>query len=315
MTRAYIHLPEQTAVTDLANGGTIAAAGPDVYAPERLGIADTGVAFGPVLIETPPGGVAPLESLTFLPGSDSGGGLLAVGAPAAVAASDDETTATTRRGVLTFLAAVLGAAAVADTAGAADDELVTLNVAKCELAEPTAPVTVSVIDAVADVLPPTSEILIDQQNARVGKIVDQGEGVTLRQTAGPVRIYVRDTVGNLSQLLAWVKSFLPADSSLTYSRPFPDGKAASDFAEDEFVRLSSHPTIVGPIEASEQDRTILSIGDATVPHADDGGIDVGAWSLLDGTLIWEVGPDPPDATDWSVRTRLSAWQSIEHEYL
>jgi len=176
-------------------------------------------------------------------------------------------------------------------------------------------VTVSIIDAVADVLPPSTEIMIDQENARVGAIAEQGEGVTLRQTAGPVRIYVRDTLGNLQQLIAWAKSFLPADASLTYTRPFPDDRLASDFSEGEFVKLTSHPSIIDPVEAGEKDRTVLEINSHTVPHADEGANDVGSWSVHDGTLIWEVGPGPPEAEEWTVRTRLSAWQSIKRDYL
>ena len=327
MTRSFIHLPDSVGVTGLEHGGTFVATGDEVYVPAQLGIPpdETGITAGPILLETPPGGVVPLESLTFLPDDEDGGflGVAAVGAAGAGAADRGtdlerptiDTPPLSRRSVLAVFVAALAAAVVTDAAAADDDELVTLNIATLELGEPTAPVTVSVVDAVDGVLPPSAEILIDQRSARVGKIVDNGEGVTLRQTAGEVRIYVRDTLGRIARVLAWARSFLPSDMSVSYRQPFPDDRQASDYDTDEFVRLTDHPAIIAPIEASDDDRTLLEIGDEYVPHADDGANAVGAWSLLDGTLIYEVGPDPPDADEWEVTTRLSTWQSIRHRHL
>lgn len=315
MTRAFIPIPDGTGITGLENGGALKASSDEVYVPELLGVTDdqTGVTLGPLQLEIPEGGGLALDSLTFAPGDEPSSGFLAATVVATpLAATDEETT---RRGALTFMAALLGAATMATTTTADDTDLVTLRVAEFEIADITAPATVTLVDIVDAVLPPSAEVLIDQQNARVGKIADAGEGVTLRQTTGPVRVYIRDTLGRLAQLLAWAKSFLPSDASLTYRRPFPDGKSATDFDPDEFVRLTSHPSIVSPIEAADEGRTILSVGGDEAPHSDDGGNSIGSWSLLDGTLIYEVGDDPPDADEWEVTTRLSAWQSFQHERL
>lgn len=317
MTRAFIHVPESVGVHDLSDGGAIRASGDEVYVPELLGVTDTGVTLGPLSLELPSGGGLSIESLSFDPGKDGGGGFFAAtaaGVPA-VALADEETT---RRGALTLAAAILGAATLARSASADtgdEDELVTLRVATLEISDITAPVRLTLVDAVEEVLPPTAEVLIDQENARVGKMSAAGEGVVLRQTEGPVRVYVRDSLGRLDQLLAWVRSYLPSDTSLTYRSSFPDGKLASEFEEDEFVRLTSHPSIIGPMEDADTDRTVVSINDHVVPHADNGGNDIGSWSVLDGTVIYEVGKDPPDAEEYEIRTRLSAWQSIKHEHL
>lgn len=322
MTRSFIPLPEGTGIEGIPNGGKIRSASDGVLSPETLGITDTGVSFGPIHLAVPEGGVLNLESMSFLPGEDSGGdGLLAVtaggGAVAATKVTNPETQLEkrthTRRGVLTFLGAVLAAASIADPATAQDeDDLIALNIAKFDIQEPDVPVTVTVLDIVEAVLPPTTEILVDQVEARVGTVADEGEGVTLRQVGGPVRIYIRDTLGRLQQLLAWAKSFFPEDSSLTYQREFPNGNKASDYSEDEFVRLSSHPAIINPIEKSGPERTVFTINSTEIPHIDNGGDEGGAWDVLDGTLVYEVGPNPPASSEWAVTTRLSAWQAFRN---
>lgn len=317
--RAFVPLPKNAGIANIPTGGKVRAAGDSVLAPETLGVTETGVAFGPIELGVPAGGVCNLESLTFGPGESDDDGFLAmaaVGGSAPAAASrtnsgDKETkhSQPTRRGVLTALVATATAATLSKRAGASEDELVTLNLAKFDLAEPNAPVTVTVLDIVEEVLPPSTDILVDQEATRVGDITSIGEGVTLEQTAGTVRIYIRDTLGKLAQLLAWVKSIVPSDASLTYRRPLPDDTKASEYEEDEFVRLTSHPAIVGPIEEADPDRTILMIGNTKIPHVDAADNEAGAWALLDGTLVYEVGSNPPAVSEWDVTTRLSAWQA------
>lgn len=318
MTRAFADLP-QTASIDAPEGGIIRANDDGVYAPESIYATETGAAFGPVHLETPEQSVCNLNNLTFLPGEDDDSGWLSVAAVAGTGAAaehrdtpDPPGSDTTRRGVLTLLVAILGAAAITDTASADEDELITLNVAELELEEPEAPVTLALLDVAENVLPPTTDVLVDQENARVGTIADAGEGVTLRQVEGPVRIYIRDTLGRLTQLLAWARSFLPEDSSLTYRRTFPNGNQASDYEPNEFVRLTSHPAIVDPIREADADRTVFEINSTEIPHIDDGASEAGAWTLLDDTLIYEVGENPPAEDEWQVTTRLSAWQAFRY---
>ncbi|ELY68838.1 hypothetical protein [Natrinema versiforme] len=317
MTRAFIPLPESAAITDIPEGGTLRSNSDDLHAPETLRVTNTGVAFGPVHLGFPAGGLLNLERMTFLPGEgeDNSDGLLAVtaagGAGVASTRGEDTDTSHTRRGLLTFLGALLAAAAVADPASAQDeDELVTLNIAEFEIAEPIdTPVSVAVLDTVDAVLPTTAEILIDQSEARVGEIADGGESVVLNQEPGTVSIYVRDTRGRIAQLLAWAKSFLPEDTSLTYMRELE--QPASEYETDSFVRLSSHPAIVEPVRESNGDRTVLTIGNTEIPHGDgDTDSEAGVWNLLDDALVYEAGENPPAATEWTIETRLSAWQAF-----
>ena len=312
MTRIFTQLPEHVAVPAVNGGGRVRSASDSVRAPPLLAPTETGVAFGPVEIQVPPGELVSLNRMAFLPGrDDDNGGILFLSAGAAggaVAAPESEHDPdTTRRTVLGAFAAIVATSALAGQVTAdEDDETVALRVAEFELEPLDTPVRVRVLDLLDDVLPPTSEILVDQRSTRVGTVAEVGEGVTLRQSGGEVRVYIRDSRGNLAQLLAWAKSFIPSDESITYRRPFPNGRSADEYAEDEFVRLTSSPPITETIRNAGPDRTVFEIDGTTIPHESEGSNDRGAWLLIDNELVYEAGPDPPPGEEWQVITRLSA---------
>lgn len=319
MTRPFYRLPETASIDLPQNGGLVRSGADTVLAPEAMMCTQIGVAFGPLHIATP--GIVTIDDVSFLPGDD-GGGWISFGAGAGVAAAgggvetesdgvDPPTPSVERRGVLTLLGALLVAASYGPARVYAQedgDEVVALNIAEFTIGSLDAPVSVSIIDAVEDVLPTTTEMLVDQEETRVGEIVSAGETVELLQQPGTVNVYLRDSKSKLAKLLSWVSSLLVSDESLTYRRTFPDGNMASDFDEGQFLTLTEHPAIIDPVEASDPDDTILEVGSTQIPHESRGASEAGLWSILDGSMIYEVGPNPPASEEWQVTTRLSGWQ-------
>jgi len=293
---------------DTPNGGRVAWNGTDSKVPGTFGRTPTGALLGPLEFGVPNSGTLAVEDITFGPGEDQGG-LFAFGVLAGVPAIDDDQPLT-RRGALAFLGAAAAAVYLTQGAVADDDEIVTLRVATLEVSAADAPFSIRVLDLVDDVLPKTTEILVDQRSTRVGAIADIDDSVHLRPEEGEIRVYVRDSIGRLSRLLAWARSNLPGDTSLEFNREFPDGKLASEFNGNEFVRLTDHPAIVNPVLESGSSRTAFYIGDEQVPHIDDGADELGAWDIVGDELIYEVGENPPAESEWSVATQLSFIQSI-----
>lgn len=313
--RPFVRLPA-TATVNPPVGGKIRAGSDDVLAPDALHCTESGVAFGPLYLGIPESGTCTVERVSFLPGDDDGGGWL-FGVVAAGAAGETVRTQTqrdgetgrtrgpavSRRGTLTLAGAVL-AAAVGPTRVAGDDEeLVALHVAEVDLGAVDDPVHIRVLDVVDEVLPPSTELLVDAEETRVGEIADPSEGVTLQDgTEGTVRIYLRDSLGAFTRLLAWARSLMNRDDELVYSRAFPDGRNASDYDEGQFVRLTEHPAVVEPA-ADAPDEVIMTIGNTYIPNEDEGASDAGAWAIFDDALIYEVGPDPPAVNEYEIRMR------------
>lgn len=315
-TRPFVRLPE-TATVDPPAGGKIRAGSDDVLAPGALHCTESGVAFGPLYLGIPESGTCTVERVSFLPGTDEDGGWL-FGAVAAGAAGErvrcqechDDTherprgPAVSRRGMLTLAGALLAAAAVEPTRVAGDDEdLIALHVAEVDLEAVSDPVHVRVLDVVDEVLPPSTELLVDVEETRAGEIADPSEGVTLADgTEGTVRIYLRDSMGALARLFAWARSLFSRDDELVFRRSFPDNRNASDYDEEQFVRLTRHPAVVEPASEAPEE-VIMTIGNTYIPHEDEGGNDAGAWAIFDDALIYEVGPDSPAVDEYEIRMR------------
>ncbi len=254
MATSYIPVPETVTVPP-PQGGLVRSGSDDVLAPEQLSVTPTGAAFGPLEAGVAEDGLLTLDRVAFGPGeSDDNGWLFGVGA-IGLASTKTEDTSTTRRGLPGLLAATVLVSAGAQRGrgqvlGSSDeDEQVTLRVGELEIAKATAPIRIRVIDIIDDVLPPTTELLVDAQETRVGSITKPSGGVSLpAETTGTVRVYLRDSRGRLAELLSWAKSFLAFDEPITFRREFPDGKQASDYSEGEFIRLTEHPSIIGPVE-------------------------------------------------------------------
>lgn len=326
MSNEFKSLPSGI-VLELPDGGPIHVTDGDVESPTRTTLTDVGCEFGPLDIS--PSGYLGLSDLTYLPGE--GGGWISFGVAGATGLAGERTLrdddldsefdaqrgdipsqpTPTRRGVISVFGALAIAAVGTGTVAAADsDDQVTISLVEFAVSEIKAPVTVSVIDSVDNVLPTTTEVLVDQEGVRTGSISEPDEDISLRQESGEVSIYLRDSRSKLEELLAWVLGWIPRDESLTYRRTFPDGNLASDYDQGEFVRLTSHPAIVDPIRESVHESTVLKVGNTEIPHSEQGSSEAGVWSNLDDSLIYEVGPNPPASDQWSVTTKLAAWQTI-----
>lgn len=306
-------LQNPPAALDIPTGGHLAIVGGEsVDVPVAGAATPTGVGFGPLEVGVPEDAYAHVERVEFAPGEDSSGGLFALtlaagtagGAKAADAPDDArlESPSLSRRAVL-GAAVGLATAAVAGRTVAGAEEMVTLRIAELDVPETNAPIQVSVLDLVDEVLPPTTEMLTDVDGARVGQMAEPGEGVTLAAdtaTAGTIRVYLRDSISRLDQLLSWALSLLPSNTEVTYARTFPGDTKASDYSEGEFVTLTEHPSIVEPLEDSDPKEVRLVIGNTTIPHESEGANGAGAWSVFDSSVIYEAGSDPPASGEYEI---------------
>lgn len=329
MSRAYVQFPTGATV-DIPKGGLIRSAGNKVFAPALMACTPTGVGFGPLYVGVPDSGnYCSISQLSFLPDEDDGGdgflffGIAAGGSKAAsnrtkresrVEAPDDDHQST-RRDVLALAGATLAAAAVGPVKGAAQtDDLAALHIAELKVTALTAPLTIRVLDVVDKVLPATTEILVDAEESRVGEISEPSTGVTLpANTTGKISVYLRDSRGKLSRLLAWASGVVGGDEEITYSRELP--KQASEYDEGVFVKLSEHPALVDPVEEAGSGETVLTVGNTTIPHNDQGASEAGSYGIFDGQLIYEVGPNPPASAEWALRTRLGRLAAVSEKHL
>ena len=315
--RPYAHVGEGVTF-DPDDGGQIRVGGSSVYPAGTILATEGGVGLGPLVFAVPENGHLELTRLMYLPSEGDEGdddGLLSFGVAgsAAGAASsqtepasdgDDAPVAPTRRTVLGLAVGLLGGALVGPAAGqeTEDDkeDLVTLQIAEADIAYLDAPLSLTLTNNVQGVLPASTDVMADIDGGRVGETATAGETMTLAPSTGQLTVYLRDSRSRIARILAWARGLL-SDESLSY-----DGRElqqpASEYVENEFVRLSSHSAIVNPI-IEDISATALTIGDTPIPHADDAN-DAGGWDIVGGTLIYEVGPDPPDATSWTVETRL-----------
>jgi len=310
MSRAYV-FPPSPAMVDAPNGGGIRSAGDQIYAPASVFATQTGVALGPLHLGVPEQSVCNISSLTYLPGpEDDGDGILffgIAGAGGAIGATEaDVAGPSMRRRQVLGLAAAVGAAALGAgvAAGQSDDETVALEIAEFVIDETSGPLEVRVLDVVDQVLPPTTEIMVDAEEARVGEIGDPSEGVILDpQTTGAVSVYLRDSRGRLGRLLAWAKGALDTDEEIVYARELD--QPVSELDQGQFVTLSAHPALVEPVRTAGPDGTELRIGSTEIPHngEDDTG-EIGSYGVFDGSLIYEVGANPPASAQWELQTRL-----------
>lgn len=309
---------------EIPDGGTLQWSG-DGEVPETIGTTRTGAILGPLEFAIPPDGALDVSEVLFTPGepdddsaffglsvlaaSGVGTAGTTAAAPREAVKMPDVDSAVTRRTVLGLLAAIAGSLAVADTA-VAQEEQVTLTVATIQVADASDPYSIRVLDIVDSALPPTTDLLIDQEGMRVGGIGSADERLDMQPEAGEVRIYVRDSVSNLTRLLAWAKSFADIDDSIAFSRTLPNGNQASDYSEETIIRMTEHPAIVDAIKDAGPNATRLTINSTTIPHVDDGASEPGAWDILGDAFIYEVGANPPAASEWTVETRLSFTQQL-----
>lgn len=317
MTTPYIHVPRKMSI-DPPHGGIVRSGSTDVYAPGQLSATESGVSFGPLYVGVPDGELITLNRVSFLSSKDEGGflGFLSAGAIASVSAtksegdSEDKPTTVTRRNVLGAFAAAVALGVSSRTVAA--DQDVTLGIAEIDVAETTGPVSIRLLDIVDNVLPPTTEVLVDADSARVGEIVNAGDGVTLgSDTFGPVSIYLRDSRSRVDRILAWAGSFVDPEDEITYHREFPDGKQANEYDDGQFVTLTEHPSIIGAVEGSTE-RTRVIIGNTDIPHtdSDQNSEEVGTWGIFDNQLVYEPGSNPPASSEIEIRMRIGRLEAL-----
>lgn len=330
MTRAYIQLGEGVTF-DTPKGGKIRSGSSDVMAPSAIHYTQTGVSFGPLYVGIPDGGsVCTLDRVAFLPDDDDGDdGFLIFGITAGGSSEyvrrnsgngeptaeppDDELSAT-RRSMLALAVTIIGAALAGGRVAAQNgDDLVALNIAEIDISKLDSPITIRVLDVIDDVLPPSTEIMVDADEARVGEIGDPSEGVTMpAETTGTVSIYLRDSMGKLDRLLAWAKG-IGGDEEITFARELD--QKASKYDEGKFITLTEHPALVEPVRESGPSETVLTVGNTVIPHQDDGASEAGSYGVFEDSLIYELGPNPPASAAWELQTRLGTLAAIRTKYL
>lgn len=331
MSLPYQTLENPPAAAHIPDGGTLVV-GENVVVPGEFGAMTTdGVGFGPLHLGVPHGATVTVTNLGFEPGGERDGLLagatLAAGGAATkrdtigehtpdrktlradgdVSTPDDEGPRMTRRAVFGAAIGLATAALGVGTVAASDDGDVTLRVARFTVAEADGPLHISALDLVDQVLPPEAELLVDVSGTRVGGVADPGEGVSVDDEAligEEVRVYLRGSIAIWWQILAWAAGQLPGETEVTYSREFPDGRQATDFDESEFVELSDHPGIVDPIRRVDHNEVLVEVGNTPIPHESEGSTGEGAWSLFDDALIYEVGRNPPAASEYHITIGL-----------
>lgn len=310
MSRAYSRYPAGSTF-DLPEGGLVRSGG-DVYAPALTATTPIDVGFGPVAVGTPEDSLTQVSSLSYVTGSESDLPILGVGVGIGGVAAGSQADRSdlpdsppnpsmTRRAVLGLTAGLIATAGTAEAAS--DDETVELGLATFTIDKSTGPVSVRVLDIVDEVLPTTTDILVDAEDVRVGEVADPAEGVTLPQsTTGEVTIYLQDARGKLQKLWAWLRSLVGGDAGIDFKRKLP--KPAAEYAEGDFVKLSSHNSLVQPVEAAPDD-VRLRIGSTTIPHESaEETAEVGSFGVFDGDLVYVVGSSPPNSADWRLETNL-----------
>jgi len=310
--RAYAHLPELVAI-DPPDGGVVRSSGAEVYAPTTILATPTGASFGPLYLGVPSDSVCSLSRLVFLPpevdASDGwlifGVGAGAVGAPLAI--DEAHHPSLRRREVLGLAGLVLGATVTAASPAAAqsdEDDTVALKIAEFDVDALDGPLEVRVLDVVSEVLPPTTKLLVDNDDAREGELTDPGAGVVLKPgTSETVAVYLQDAKGRLDRLLAWARGAIDRDETIVYARELD--QPATDYDEGKLVTLSAHSALVEPVAEAGAHGTTLHLGQTAVPHqSQDGTGEVGSYGVFDDALVYEVGSNPPDSTNWELETRL-----------
>jgi hypothetical protein len=291
MSQAYAKYPERTTF-DLPDGGLVRSGG-DVFAPNLTAVTPVDVAFGPVAIGTPSGSLTTVSDLSYATGQEDDGlpligvGILAAGTAQEAGVDRDSVPeptpnpSTTRRAFLGLAAGIL---ATSGSAMAQSDETVRLGLARFSVDDATGPLSVRVLDIVDEVLPTGTEILVDAAGTRVGKVAEPGAGVTLsKEVRGEVTVYLQGSKGLLERLLAWIRSFVGGDAGVTFARQLP--KPAAEYDAGTIVDLSSHPSLVAPVEAGAPDEIRLRIGSSTIPHeSESSGSELGLRFRRDARL-------------------------------
>lgn len=258
-----------------------------------------------------------LQSASGMPtqaSAGAGAGAAAMTLPFVAARDDDlpdHQTPVTRRKILmaagTGMLAAAGTTAATQPVAADDDDDnggvdTTHYVGGFELVDAERGIQIGLDDRVEQFLPTGETYYVEIDGSVVGSFdTDGGSG---RYTIGPgttgtVRVVSRDGVQLWRRILADFRDGEP----LTYTFTLDDD--AADLSRGEEVVITDQPIVVDALRDAEEDGTVMSINDTTIPHTDAGSSDRGNWYLRDDTaLVYESGINAPEAS--SVELTINA---------
>lgn len=331
----FIELPAEAGI-EVPDGGVVSCVGDDgLHAPQRVGIMDDGVAFGPLAFalgphpdhdpendddeddEDDPTPVLALDSLRWIPeDTDGNAWLWGVGLAGAAGGTATQTEAgTTRRSVLIGAAAVLGLAA-AGTARAddddEDDEDEDLTIAEARVSRATAPYWVGVFDTIDAALPFGAEIRVLVDGARVESIEDgtydhAGVGKTVGAgVTGDLEVRLADAAPFRDRIMAWARGVLYREEEITATYRLPEPAVEMDPGDE--VSITTNRAVLAEAIELDGSRSVVELGGLGIPHASETwGRDRGFYDVRtrDGepTLVFEAGAASPDSNRLTVRIR------------
>ena len=291
------------------NGGRIATTDSGlVRVPDQISFSPTGVALGPLELATPPGDIALVDRLEFLPevsGDDSFLSALAVGGAAGATATEDEEPVS-RRDVVRASGAIVAGAALIGTAVADEKEY---PIAEFDLPRNDSAVQLSIFDPVSDILPQNETLHLDVDGTRLGSFDSTEDQTVTTDRTGEFRVYAPDSVSRRERMLAWVNGLMAGEETLSFE--FELEKDASAYAAGTELEITTHPAVVEPDVEMNGDAAILEVGDQSIPHPDQRrGHQYGTYRFSDGALVYEVGEEAPESSQVTVDVRVDTINNL-----
>lgn len=296
----------------------------DVTSSGGVRIDDDGVAFGPLKLSQPgfsEQDVVIDELHLPLPGTY---GLLplAVAAGAGMVAADEETRdklwghvpavdgEITRRQALRGGAA-LGALATTAGGASAHEDHENRELIEGHIRHNPSGIRVQILDRTGQVLDPPAEMqVVVDGTERDQWQAPRGFGSIPQHVTGDFSVATEDQ----DSLVAWARG-LVADDTHRWELSLP--QKASRYADGETVVISDDSVVVDVVERANDDRTVIEIGEASIPHRGErAGHARGSWRIDPNqrALVYEAGERAPTSEAVVVKTRIGraseAWDDV-----
>lgn len=297
-------LAAENVIVDTATGGRIGIGAtdsePPPWFPGQLSVLPDGVALGPLTLSVPAGAQADIERLSFASNFDDGGlfslSTAAAGAVPAVAAVDEDSSVS-RREFVAGVGVLVGAAALATPTRAADDTG-RLRVASWTVDRNPRGLHVSIPRLYRNVLPRNQTYYLRLDGTRVEQFDAEVSGGVLPPGAtGNVELATD------ASLIADLRRYWNGEA-VTHSHTLELPQLASEYEDGETVLVARSPAIVEPVREAGASRTVVTIGDESVPHASEGSLPVGSYRVSADGLEYTVGVSPPARRDLVVRAEI-----------
>lgn len=301
----------------------------DVFVPESIPWPPSGIGLGPLVVGTQPGETVWLDQVSYAPSRSALPELdvsSAVALPTLVGASigddsPDKETAT-RREVLGiaggFVTAGLLAGRATGASGRLDVARLHIGGAPSGVDANPAGVQISVLDAVADVLPFGATFSVFANGTEVGTFEPAADEslVLSAGTTGSIVVAVTGGLGILDNIQSALGDIWGGEEALHVPLELP--QSAATYPTDAEVVLSSSDLVTGPFaEAEVPGSTTLTIGDASIPHVDEHQSGRGFYQLVERTntreLVYTVGPEAPDATRADLRIGVGTLDELQND--